>query len=69
MIEFYEAYADFRDCMDRTEALLRGIARDLLGRTLIEYQVSKYDFGKPFAHDGRRIDPQIQSRHRCRRPR
>ncbi|MCP5430622.1 MAG: lysine--tRNA ligase [Chromatiaceae bacterium] len=49
MIEFYEAYADFRDCMDRTEALLRGIARDLLGRTLIEYQGVEYDFGKPFA--------------------
>ncbi|MCB1799769.1 MAG: lysine--tRNA ligase, partial [Gammaproteobacteria bacterium] len=28
---------------------LRGIARDLLGRTLIEYQGVEYDFGKPFA--------------------
>ena len=48
MIEFYEAYVDYRDLMDRTEALLRGIATDLLGTTTIEYQGDTYDFGKPF---------------------
>ena len=49
MIEFYEAYVDYRDLMDRTEELLRGIASDLLGTTTIEYQGESYDFGKPFA--------------------
>ncbi|MCB1723799.1 MAG: lysine--tRNA ligase [Gammaproteobacteria bacterium] len=49
MIEFYEAYADYRDMMDRTEALLRGIAVDLLGTTSVPYQGETYDFGKPFA--------------------
>jgi len=49
MIEFYEAYVDYRHLMDRTEELLRGIATDLLGTTTIEYQGESYDFGKPFA--------------------
>ena len=49
MIEFYEAYVDFRNCMDRTEELMRGIARDLLGTTDVEYQGQTFDFGKPFA--------------------
>ena len=56
MIEFYEAYADFRDCMDRTEALLRGIARDLLGRTR-SVPGRRIRFRQAVrAHDGRRID-------------
>ena len=49
MIEFYEAYADYVTMMDRTEELLRGIARDVIGQEQIEYQGDTYDFGKPFA--------------------
>jgi lysyl-tRNA synthetase class 2 len=49
MIEFYEAYVDYTALMDRTEALLRGIAVDLLGNPIVEYQGDRYDFGKPFA--------------------
>ena len=49
MIEFYEAYVDYHVCMDRTEALMRGIARDLLGSDSVAYQGETYDFGKPFA--------------------
>jgi lysyl-tRNA synthetase class 2 len=49
MVEFYQAYADYHDLMDLTEALLRGLAVDVLGRTLIEYQGEQYDFAKPFA--------------------
>ncbi len=49
MLEFYEAYADYRDLMDLTETMLRGIAEDLLGNTVIESQGETYDFGKPFA--------------------
>ncbi|MDX2456240.1 MAG: lysine--tRNA ligase, partial [Gammaproteobacteria bacterium] len=48
MLEFYQSYADYNDLMDLTEALLRGMAQDLLGSTTIEYQDSQYDFGKPF---------------------
>jgi lysyl-tRNA synthetase class 2 len=35
--------------MDTTEALLRGLAQDVVGKTLIEYQGETYDFGSPFA--------------------
>jgi lysyl-tRNA synthetase class 2 len=49
MIEFYEAYVDYHACMDHTETLMRGIARDLLGSTQVIYQGETYDFGKPFA--------------------
>jgi lysyl-tRNA synthetase class 2 len=49
MIEFYEAYADHNDLMDRTEALFRGIAKDVVGSEVITYQGEEFDFGKPFA--------------------
>ncbi len=49
MIEFYEAYVDYAQCMDRTEELVRGIARDLLCSDTVDYQGESYDFGKPFA--------------------
>jgi len=48
MLEFYQAYSDFHDLMDLTEDLLRGMAKQLHGTTMIEYQGSQYDFGKPF---------------------
>ena len=48
MLEFYEAYADYRDLMDLTETLLRGMAQKLLGTTEIGYQGERYDFAKPF---------------------
>jgi len=48
MLEFYEAYADYNDLMDTTEALLRGMAETILGKTMVSYQGDEYDFGKPF---------------------
>ncbi|MGB5340065.1 MAG: lysine--tRNA ligase [Gammaproteobacteria bacterium] len=48
MLEFYQAYADYRDLMDLTEDVLRNMARDLLGNPVIEYQGEQYDFSKPF---------------------
>ena len=48
MIEFYQAYADYRDLMDLTEALLRGMAQTLLGGAEIVYQGTTYDLGQPF---------------------
>jgi lysyl-tRNA synthetase class 2 len=49
MLEFYEAFADYHDLMNLTEELLRGIAKDVVGNTVIQYQDEEYDFGKPFA--------------------
>jgi lysyl-tRNA synthetase class 2 len=48
MLEFYQAYADYHDLMDLTEDLLRCMASDLLGNSVIDYQGSRYDFGKAF---------------------
>lgn len=49
MLEFYQAYADYKDMMDLTETMLRGICIDVLGTTTVTYQGSDYDFAKPFA--------------------
>ena len=48
MLEFYQAYVDYRDLMDLTEDLLRTMAEQLTGSTTIECQGEAYDFGKPF---------------------
>jgi len=49
MLEFYQSYADYNDLMDITEALLHGLAKDVIGKTLIDYQGDTYDFGSKFA--------------------
>jgi lysyl-tRNA synthetase class 2 len=49
MLEFYQAYAEYDDLMNLTEDMLRGIAQDICGTTIITYQDHEYDFGKPFA--------------------
>jgi lysyl-tRNA synthetase class 2 len=38
MMEFYEAYTDYRRLMDFTEGLLRHSAREALGTEVFEYQ-------------------------------
>jgi len=43
MLEFYQSYADYNDLMDLTEDLLRSMAQDLLGSTMIEYQGSQFN--------------------------
>jgi lysyl-tRNA synthetase class 2 len=48
MLEFYQAYADYRDLMDLTEDMLRGLAETVLGTTQVPYQGDTYDFGRPF---------------------
>jgi lysyl-tRNA synthetase class 2 len=48
MLEFYQAYAEYHDLMDLTEAMLRGLAEEVVGQTTITYQGEQYDFGKPF---------------------
>ena len=48
MMEFYEAYSEYRKLMDFTEGLLRYAARDALGTEVFEYQGRKLDLSKPF---------------------
>ena len=48
MLEFYQSYADYNDLMDITEALLHGLAKDVIGNAKIQYQGDTYDFGSKF---------------------
>jgi lysyl-tRNA synthetase class 2 len=49
MLEFYEAYRDYRYLMDLTEAMFREVAQSVLGSTTVTYQEQELDLGKPFA--------------------
>lgn len=48
MMEFYEAYSEYRKLMDFTEGLLRHAAREALGAEVFEYQGRALDLSKPF---------------------
>ena len=49
MIEFYHAYANYRDLMPFTERMFRTLALEVLGTTTLEYQGHSLDLTKPFA--------------------
>lgn len=58
MLEFYQAYADYKDLMDLTEDMLRELAQNVLGSTIVKnhirdnegevLEVKEYDFSQPF---------------------
>ena len=48
MMEFYEAYANYRTLMDFTEGLIRHAAREALGTESFVYQGRELDLSKPF---------------------
>ena len=48
MLEYYWAYADYRDAMDLTEDMLRKLTLEVLGSDTVQYQGSSYDFSQPF---------------------
>ena len=48
MLEFYQAYADYRDNMDLTEELFRELAQAVLGTTDVPYGDKVFHFGEPF---------------------
>jgi len=48
MLEFYQAYADYRDLMDLTEEMFRGLAEHVAGGTTVTYLGEQFDFGKRF---------------------
>ncbi|MDQ6666507.1 MAG: lysine--tRNA ligase [Acidobacteriota bacterium] len=45
MLEFYQAYTDYRGLMDLTAELLKRVAIDATGGTEVEYDGQKLDFG------------------------
>jgi lysyl-tRNA synthetase class 2 len=52
MLEWYEAYADFRDTMDRIEALLEQVALDVLGTTRVTFRGHEVDLQRPWQRVG-----------------
>jgi len=48
MVEFYQAYADYKDLMDITEEMLRTVTQNVLGTSQVHYQGTDLDFAKPF---------------------
>ncbi|STX37924.1 lysine--tRNA ligase [Legionella feeleii] len=49
MVEFYQAYADYRDLMDFTEQLLHHLCDVVLGTRKVEYQGQLLDFSRHFS--------------------
>jgi lysyl-tRNA synthetase class 2 len=49
MLESYEAYADYHDVMDLTEALLRRAAQEAIGATTVPHGGREVDLGGSFA--------------------
>ena len=47
-LEWYEAYADYRDTMARTEALVEAVARAALGTTKAAFRGHEVDFAPPW---------------------
>jgi len=48
MIELYQAYADYNDMMDITEAIIRNACLEVNGTAVIEYDGIEIDLSKPF---------------------
>jgi lysyl-tRNA synthetase class 2 len=48
MLEFYQAYADYRDLMDLIEMLIRDAALAVNGSSQLSYQGRDYDLAQPF---------------------
>ena len=46
MLEFYEAYSNYRDLMELNEALFAQLAKNITGSTVVKYGEQELDFGK-----------------------
>jgi lysyl-tRNA synthetase, class II len=48
MLEWYEAYADYRDTMERMEDLVEDVAQEVVGSTRVRYRGHDIDLAKPW---------------------
>jgi lysyl-tRNA synthetase class 2 len=48
MLEWYEAYADYRDTMARIEQLVSRVAQEVLGTTSVVFRGNEIDFAPPW---------------------
>jgi lysyl-tRNA synthetase class 2 len=46
MLEFYQAYSDYRELMDMTEELFRGLTEKVCGSTKFKYEEVEIDFAR-----------------------
>jgi lysyl-tRNA synthetase class 2 len=49
MLEFYEAYADYNDLIERTEELLSGLAHEVCVAEKVTFRGNEISFARPFA--------------------
>ena len=49
MLEWYEAYADYRDTMARIETLVETVAREVLGTTTVQFRGHELELKAPWA--------------------
>jgi lysyl-tRNA synthetase class 2 len=49
MLEWYEAYADYRDTMARIEQLVETVAQEVLGRTVVTFRGNEIELKAPWA--------------------
>jgi lysyl-tRNA synthetase class 2 len=52
MVEWYEAYADYRDTMERIEQLVSRTAQEVLGTTKVAFKELEIDFAAPWRRVG-----------------
>jgi lysyl-tRNA synthetase class 2 len=52
MLEWYEAYADYRDTMERIEDLVATVAREVLGGTTVHFRGHEIDVAPPWRRLG-----------------
>jgi lysyl-tRNA synthetase class 2 len=52
MLEWYEAYVDYRDTMDRIEELLERVALEVLGTTAVRFRGHEVDLKRPWRRLG-----------------
>ena len=48
MLEFYTAYADYRDLLDMTEEMIGSVAKEVLGTTTVEYEGQAINLAPPW---------------------
>ena len=52
MLEWYEAYADFRDTMERIEAMVERVALEAVGTTVVQFRGHEVDLKRPWRRVG-----------------
>ncbi|KAF0250083.1 MAG: lysyl-tRNA synthetase class II, partial [bacterium] len=48
MLEFYQAYSDYKDLIELTEELITGLVEKVCGTLEVEYEESKINFARPW---------------------